>query len=467
MARARPVLRILALAASWAACSRHPRAYDDNFGGATSVPSANGGEPSSDAGSGAMPDGGSAPPHGPPLFVSLEELCKLITNRNQDDPTANDTHFRFNLRSTDLGIPVAHGGDVFFFFGDSAGEAGIWPLGPQSLPDAVGYSAVGGVALAADPTTLCSNLAFLALSPQNSVGPTVNPSVQRDFAAGAMAPPAGGALADYIHNPAGDRGKSQFPQLPGDFEVPTGGFSFAGAVYLFYSTVQASPVEMKGSYLARWSAPSTAGLPSYDIQYAVDERVDGSGALHGDFINIAAVVDGAYVYLFGTGAYRASPVHLARKRLDTLATAGGFDRWDAAGGGWVTGSAVAAPIVAGASIGELSVRYYAAIDRWVMLDQETWNNRNLVVARFADAPEGPWSDRVIVAEMGDPAFAATYCCVNGDCSGAQLFNCDRAGFYGTYMLPEVAAHADGSFSISFTMSTWDPYNVALMRATFR
>jgi hypothetical protein len=235
--------------------------------------------------------------------------------------------------------------------------------------------------------------------------------------------------------------------------VPTGGFSFAGALYLFYSSVQVSPIEMKGSYLARWAAPSTAGLPDYEVQYPVDERFDANGALHGDFINIAAVVDGDYVYLFGTGAYRASPVHLARKRLDTLATAGGFERYDA-------------PIVADANIGELSVRYYAAIDRWVMLDQEGWNGRNVIVARFAAAPEGPWSERVVVADMGDPAFAATYCCVNGDCAGARLFNCDRAGFYGTYMLPEVATHADGSFSISFTMSTWDPYNVALMRATF-
>ena len=115
---------------------------------------------------------------------------------------------------------------------------------------------------------------------------------------------------------------------------------------------------MKGSYLARWAAPSTAGLPNYEIQYPVDERFDANGALHGDFINIAAVVDGDYVYLFGTGAYRASPVHLARKRLDTLASAGGFERYDA-------------PIVADANIGELSVRYYAAIDRWVMLDQES------------------------------------------------------------------------------------------------
>ena len=43
---------------------------------------------------------------------------------------------------------------------------------------------------------------------------------------------------------------------------------------------------------------------------------------------------------------------------------------------------------------------------------------------------------------------------------------DRAGFYGTYMLPDITTNADGSFAIDFTMSTWDPYNVALMSATF-
>jgi hypothetical protein len=442
--------------------SREPEAVND--GGGSAAPRSDGAQGGGAVGGGSTDDAGAA--NVPPAFVSLEELCKLITNRNQDDPTANDTHHRFNLRGTDLGIPIANGSDVFFFFGDSAGEAGIWPLGPQSLPDAVGYAASGGAALAADPTTLCSNLAFLALAPASSLGPSVDSSVQRDFAAGAMTAPDGGALADFIHNPAGVRGQNQFPQLPGDFEVPTGGFSFGGDIWLFYSTVQVDPIEMKGSYLARWPSPSTSGLPGYQIQYQIDERFDASGPLTGDFINIAAETDATYVYLFGTGQYRDSPVHLARKRLDSLATPGGFERFDAASATWSAAGATTAPIVANASIGELSVRHYAAIDRWVMLDQEEWVGRNLVVARFADQPEGPWSDRVIVAEMGDLTFAATYCCINNDCSGARLFNCDRAAFYGTYLLPEVAAHADGSFSVSFMMSTWDPYNVALMRATF-
>jgi len=384
----------------------------------------------------------------------------------QDDPTANDTHHRFNLRGTDLGIPVAHGNDVYFFFGDSAGYKAIWPLGPQSLPDAVGYSGVPGTDLAQHPELLCSNLSFLALSPANSLGPQQDSTIQRDFAAGAMTPPSGGAITDYVHNPAGDRGANQFPDLPGDFEVPSGGFSDGKSIFVFYTSVQVSPLEMKGSYLSKWASPSTSSLPGYEIQYAVDERYDANGPLGGDFINIAAVVMGQYVYLYGTGTYRASPVHLARKHLADLAAPGGFERYDAASGAWVAPSSPAAPIVPDPSIGELSVRWYPAIGRFMMLDQPVSNGLNQVVARFAPAPEGPFSAPVVVATMSDPAFAAQYCCINGDCLGERLFNCDKAGFYGTYLLPELVVNPDGSFSVAFTMSTWNPYNVALMRATF-
>lgn len=69
--------------------------------------------------------------------------------------------------------------------------------------------------------------------------------------------------------------------------------------------------------------------------------------------------------------------------------------------------------------------------------------------------------------MSDPAFAARHCCAGSDCSGERLFECHHAGFYGTYMLPDAIVNDDGSFSISFLMSTWVPYNVALMTATFR
>jgi len=172
-------------------------------------------------------------------------------------------------------------------------------------------------------------------------------------------------------------------------------------------------------------------------------------------INIAAVADGDYVYLFGTGEYRASPVSLARKRLDALATAGGFDL-------------AAAPIIATPGYGETSVRYFAAIDRWMFLAEEQYAGANRIVARFADHAEGPWSDAIVVHDMADPAFRASYCCaVDNDCTGVAFMNCDKTGFYGTYLLPDLAVAADGSFTVTYTMSSFDPYDVALFQATFR
>jgi hypothetical protein len=404
-----------------------------------------------------------------PAFVSLAERCKLINDRNLDDQSANQPAFHANLRGTDLGIPVANGTDLFFFFGDSAGSRGIWPLGSESLPDAVGYSAVSHAAVAADPGALCTSLRFLAAgAAQTGIGHGLDSRIERDFAGASMTPPAGHALTEYIHNPAGPHGANAFPNLPGDFEVPSGAFSHQGSIYVFYTTVVSpSTVEMKGSYLARWTTPSTTGVPSYDILYTVDERFDAAGAMHGDFINVAPVVHGSYVYLYGTGAYRQSAVHLARKPLAMLATPDGFERYDATTKTWVPANvATAAPVVVSSGIGELSVQYFPAINRFAMLDQEIVAGNNQVLARFATSPEGPWSAAITVASLSDAAFNAKYCCVSLDCTGQRLINCDRAGFYGTYMLPDLTTKPDGSFAIDFFMSTWDPYNVALMTATF-
>ncbi len=453
------MVRLLSLSCALAlACGDGPAPADDAAGQRPDGPDAAADLQPDAAGA---PDAASAlfPPGYVPTLSELDMRCKLISDRNIDDPTPNDTHHRANLRGTDLGIPVAHGDDLYLFFGDTAGAYTIWPLGPESLPDAVGYAAVPASTVAADPTALCSALRFLRTG--GATGP-----VEGDFAGAHMTPPPGRSIAEFIHNPSGPRGANLFPNLPGDFEVPSGAFSHGGSIYVFYTIINHDPFEMRGSYLARWQSPSTAGLPNYDILYHVDQRFDGSGPMRGDFINIAALVDGDYVYLYGTGQYRASPVHLARKRLADIDAPGGFERYDAASGTWVAPTAAAAPIVSTPHIGELSVRHFPNIDRYAMLDQEA-SAGNRIAARFAESPEGPWSDPVTVATMSDPAFAARHCCVGTDCSGERLFECNRAGFYGTYMLPNASVTPDGSVSISFTMSTWIPYNVALMTATFR
>jgi hypothetical protein len=443
----------LVLVGACASARYSPSADDDDADGGLDV----------DAGDDVDIDAATSMPPDPPPVHTLDDLtfrCKLISERNVDDPTTNNTHYRANLRGTDLGIPVAHGNDLYFFFGDSAGDQQIWPLGPESLPDAVGYSAAGAAQVATNPSILCSQLRFLRVNGASG-------SVEADFAGAWMTPPSGHAITQYVHNPAGPRGANAFPNMPGDFEVPTGAFSYGGSIYLYYSIVQVSPLEMRGSYLAEWRAPSTTGLPTYDIVHHVDQRFDGNGALRGDFINIAPLVVGEYVYLYGTGPYRTSPVHLARKRLTALETAGGYERYNAATGAWVPpATANTAPIVPVPAIGELSVRYFPNIGRYVMLDQEvTLGNR--IAARFARSPEGPWSEPVTVANMNDSGFVAQYCCNGTDCPGERMMECEHAAFYAPHMLPNAIAHPDGSFSITFLVSTHIPYNVALLTATFR
>jgi len=430
-------------------------------------------EPEFDAGASARDPVADAGPRPPPSFRALTERCKLINGKNLDDPTPNATHTRANLRGTDLGIPVAHDGTLYLFFGDTAGARGIWPFGPESLPDAVGFAA--HAAVKSDPRALCTSLRFLAGTQAASVGRAADARIERDFSAGSMTPPPGHVLAEYIHNPAGVRGANAFPNLPGDFEVPSGTFSYGGSIYVFYTTVESpTVVEMKASYLARWTSPSPSAQPAYQILYGIDERFDSAGALRGDFINIASVVSGDYVYLFGSGKYRASSVHLARKKLASLSTPGGLERFDAATKTWrAPNDGTAKPIVVSPAVGELSVQYFPSLlsssggfGRYVMTTQEMIAGQNQVLARFADAPEGPWSAPQALASLSDPTFRAKYCCIGNECAGERLFHCDRAGFYAPYLLPDATLRKDGSFTLDFVMSTWDPYNVALMSASF-
>jgi Domain of unknown function (DUF4185) len=347
---------------------------------------------------------------------------------------------------------VVHDDTLFILFGDTIGFAGIWSA-PESHPDAVGYGGDPASAIAAQPELLCTDLRLLTLSPAQSVGPHVDPTIVADFAGAAMSPPTGHGLGEFIRNPSGGNGGAVFANLPGDFEVPSGTFAVGDSIYVFYTTVVGpGNVGMKASYLARWSQPSSNGPPSYQILYQVDERFDANGPLHGHFINVAAETAGDYVYLFGTGEYRASGIYVARKRLDALATPGGFEE---------IGMVTQAP-----GYGETSVRYVASLQRWIVLAEELLPGSNRIVAYFATDPAGPWGSPITVHDMADSSFRSTYCCaVDDDCQGPQMFNCDRTGFYGAYLFPSVTGTA-GAFTITYTMSSFSPYNVGLFQTTF-
>ena len=167
--------------------------------------------------------------------------------------------------------------------------------------------------------------------------------------------------------------------------------------------------------------------------------------------------------MFGTGDFRDSPVYLARKQLAQLELATGYEVYDAESGQWLAAPATQAkPVIADAKFGETSLRYFSEIDAWMLLAQAD----HQIVARFAEQPEGPWSEEIVLHDNTDLGFLAQYCCFpEGTCGGERLFNCSKASFYGTFLLPDVIVDS-GGFTVSYTMSTWDPYNVALFSARF-
>jgi hypothetical protein len=62
-------------------------------------------------------DGAATEPFEPSL-VATTQLCKLLSNRNASDPTANDVQHAANILGADLGIPVVADDRLYLMFGD-------------------------------------------------------------------------------------------------------------------------------------------------------------------------------------------------------------------------------------------------------------------------------------------------------------------------------------------------------------
>lgn len=425
------------------------------------------GDASTGPGAGSDETGG--PPLPPPSLEGVELVCKLVNDASVEDQSLNETHTRFNLRGTDLGIPVVIGDLLHIFFGDTHGYRDIWAIGED--PDSVAF--VDVAAAQADPSVLCTDLSFYVTPDIPSVAAGTDPAIERDFAAGWMLPPPGEDLSSYItHHPAA------FPNVPGSFEVPSGAVTVGDDVYLLWAgKSEFEPyARMTVSYLARWDEPRD--LPIYQIVRPLDSLYDGP--LGGHFLQVFPIVDDDMLYLFGTGDYRRSPIYLARMPVDAIETGVGQQVYDPIERQWLDASALdpksaaaIEPIVQGTGIGELGGAFVAGPDTLVLMYQEaTWDGAQLLTNRIyvttAPTPEGPWSDPLVVIDMADPQFLEDHCCLAQPCGASQIWECASAGLYGAYPLPIGAAtdRGDGTYAVDlpFLVSTWIPYNVVLFEA---
>jgi hypothetical protein len=382
-----------------------------------------------------------APSAGPPAAAEpgdVGKVCQLVGERDHETggPTLNRTESRYRFWGTDMGASFDHGGRLFVLFGDTHTSGGLLRRPDR---DAIAESRD------ADPED-CLGLSFRT-EPDGGFAPLDIPTVEGS-----------------------------------GYSVPTGGFGLDGRMYVFATTDRTPETPMARSVLARSDDDGVTFRAVRDFSrarfinvapVAVPTAVPGAvqGAASGD---VPPGAPGPGVLVWGTGRYRASDPHLAFMPAAGVEDAGAiryFAGLDAAGAPrWSAREEEAEPLFRQGCLGEISVSWNAPLARWIML-YNCPAPRNAIHLRTAERPWGPWSEPEI---LFDPARDAGFCRFMNDpdrpCAPVTDAHTRRVhgDAYGAYVVDRFTRGGPGrSSTIYFTMSTWNPYTVVLMRATLR
>jgi hypothetical protein len=127
---------------------------------------------------------------------------------------------------------------------------------------------------------------------------------------------------------------------------------------------------------------------------------------------------------------------------------------------------------AGRCIGEFSVTWNRPLGMWLML----YNCRAGIEARVAQAPWGPWSAPTLILGGGDKIGCRLVMTPEG-CVNQRDFWPDRhpdgkyvpGGFYAPFVLDRytTATSVDRESTIYWLVSSWNPYEVTVMRTTLK
>jgi hypothetical protein len=360
-----------------------------------------------------------------PEVVILERGTKIAQIVGEKDferlePTLNLTNSRYGLRETDLGIPFRHGDRTFVLFGDT-----------------IGVHPGDAIAFTTDTTPEDGlELTFLTADDGTYLAITIPGISQRAF------------------------------------EVPTEGTSFGGNMYVYHTTDSLRDAHMGRTVLA----VSRDNGQTFEYLYDV--------SIH-NFIQLAVVeVDsaeweglpqtaGSGIVIFGAGEYRRTSVRLAyqpAERIEDRDSLRYFTGINNAGQpAWSDDEKDARELFDHPCVGEMSVTYNRFIRRWIML-YNCAIEPNGITVRVADQPWGPWSTpQVLFNPQDDEGYCnfihRSWNVENCDTLAREGTEYDNGGAYGPYQFEDLAIGDESQTTIYFTMSTWRPYTVVLMKAT--
>jgi hypothetical protein len=372
---------------------------------------------------------------------STHKICQLTgdydKDANFDVPTANQTKTLYGVSGTDEGASFRHNGKTYFLFGDTPSNK-LWRT--DGLHDSVAW-------------TTDTN-------------------------------PADGLSLTFINK----NGTFTAPTVPGETlgggEIPQEGISYNGYMYVYFATDTGGRCFLgKCTDEINLTFTKLYDLSSGKFKFVQVEAVDTASTTAYNSIRqyIPAVDQGKTIlFVWGSGNYRASDPYLAYMVLSDIETKSKlryFKGIDASNKPiWSTTAAEteAQPLFSQPCIGEHSVTWNPYLKKWLMLfNCGTPDGINYRVANY---PWGPWSGTEVLfnasADQGICNFLHRYDCEGNSCDdNYDSFwgeACRGGGAYGPYVINDLTTGVTGSnTTIYFTLSTWNPYQVMLMKSTLQ
>jgi hypothetical protein len=192
----------------------------------------------------------------------------------------------------------------------------------------------------------------------------------------------------------------------------------------------------------------------------------------GKFINVSLWWAGDWLCIYGSGDYRKSSVGLARVKSrdiedrSKLQYFAGDDENGATH--WSETEADAIALFEHDVIGEFSVAYLEPVKRYVML----YNSEKPrgIMMRSAKRPQGPWSHGTVIFDpwrdngYGHFLHISAKAREKSDAISDPKREDEWGGEYGPYVMARYTTGDNPKCRIYYTMSTWNPYQVVVMRS---
>ena len=422
-------------------------------------------------------------------------------------PTASATLSRFGVLGTDLGFPIQLEDKIVMFFGDTVGAYRIGDRyyasrgTPAGVGDSIGYLPLADFDQCHYISDVAAQLAKGVTSP--AVAPGACPVLH--FFTNPSRSAEDHVFASFVIS-----GLSA-DESQGEFRVPASALIYNDRAYVFATTqVQdASPVNAfwLRSVLAKSDQSprlwSDTAPPTFTKLYTVSSHeavadpanpppVNGGGKfmfVPSALMDVAALADARLtaalprelqstdvVFVWGTSWMGPrSNLYVAAVAANQLDS--GTAKWfyHAGNGRWSASESDAVGVLTTSDVSHPSVVWNAALGSFVL----TRGSNGRLLAQFADAPWGPWSDPVTVFSPADSWFAKLLHRPGQDRIVQSLVpvyarngtvvampDSETGAPYGANVMGSTT-NADGTVTLYYTLSTWNPYQVFLMRSTFR